>query len=71
VDEAGFLFSGQSGLQLVLLLVSFAAVPWMLVPKPLILKKRHEAAQASVSALRARVWVWVWVCAGVWVWVWV
>jgi V-type H+-transporting ATPase subunit a len=32
-------------LQVVLLLVAFAAVPWMLLPKPLILKKRHEAAQ--------------------------
>jgi hypothetical protein len=34
-----------------LLLVSFAAVPCMLVPKPLILKKRHEASQRSVRAL--------------------
>lgn len=35
--------------QVFLLLVSFVAVPWMLVPKPMILKKRHEASQASVS----------------------
>lgn len=45
VDEAGYLFPGQAGLQVVLLLVSFVAVPWMLLPKPLILKKRHEASQ--------------------------
>lgn len=45
VDEAGFLFSGQAGLQVFLLLISFAAVPCMLLPKPLILKKRHEASQ--------------------------
>jgi hypothetical protein len=31
-----------------LVLVAFVAVPWMLVPKPMILKKRHEA-QAHVS----------------------
>lgn len=91
VDEAGFLFSGQAGLQVrsrlsclcllaevavltcpfiycllpltlfacvallqvMLLLVSFVAVPWMLVPKPLILKKRHEASQ-NVSTCPAR-----------------
>ena len=53
VDEAGFLFSGQAGLQVVLLLVSFVAVPWMLLPKPLILKKRHEASQ-NVSVWRGR-----------------
>jgi hypothetical protein len=35
--------------QVLLLLVSFAAVPWMLLPKPLILKKRHEAMERSVS----------------------
>jgi hypothetical protein len=36
-----------------LLLISFAAVPCMLLPKPLILKKRHEASQ-NVSSLRAQ-----------------
>jgi V-type H+-transporting ATPase subunit a len=45
VDKEGFLFSGQAGLQVFLLLVAFAAVPWMLVPKPLILKKRHEQSE--------------------------
>ena len=33
---------GQGGLQVVLLLAAFVAVPWMLVPKPYILKKRWE-----------------------------
>lgn len=50
VDEAGYLFPGQAGLQVFLLLIAFAAVPCMLLPKPLILKKRHEAAQRAVSA---------------------
>ena len=33
--------------QVVLLLVLLVAVPWMLLPKPLILKKRHEARVAA------------------------
>ncbi|WIA14247.1 hypothetical protein OEZ85_002783 [Tetradesmus obliquus] len=49
VDEAGFLFPGQAGLQVFLLLISFAAVPWMLFPKPFILKKRHEASERQRS----------------------
>lgn len=36
--------------QVFLLLVSFAAVPWMLLPKPLILKKRHEASERQVGS---------------------
>ena len=35
-------------LQVLLLLVALVAVPWMLIPKPYILKKRHEARQAQV-----------------------
>lgn len=35
-------------LQVFLLLISFVAVPWMLVPKPLILKRRHEATERQV-----------------------
>ena len=34
--------------QVFLLLACFVAVPWMLLPKPLILKKRHEARLAQV-----------------------
>ncbi len=41
------LIPGQGGWQLFLLLIAFFAVPWMLLPKPLILKKRHEAMQAA------------------------
>ncbi|XP_030447034.2 V-type proton ATPase subunit a3-like isoform X1 [Syzygium oleosum] len=36
------LFVGQKFLQVMLLLLALAAVPWMLFPKPLILKKQHE-----------------------------
>lgn len=37
-------------LQVFLLLMCFIAVPWMLLPKPFILKKRHEArSQRSAS----------------------
>ena len=35
--------------QVFLLLLAFAAVPWMLIPKPYILKKRHEARMAQVT----------------------
>lgn len=35
--------------QVFLLLACFVAVPWMLLPKPLILKKRHEARLAQVG----------------------
>ncbi|XP_051134239.1 V-type proton ATPase subunit a1-like isoform X2 [Andrographis paniculata] len=35
------LFAGQSVLQVLLLLLALIAVPWMLFPKPFILKRRH------------------------------
>ncbi|XP_058730077.1 V-type proton ATPase subunit a3-like [Vicia villosa] len=43
------LFEGQKNLQLVLLLLAFVAVPWMLLPKPFILKKQHEARHEEES----------------------
>lgn len=36
------LFWGQKYLQILLLLLALVAVPWMLIPKPLLLKKQHE-----------------------------
>ncbi|CAM0907635.1 unnamed protein product [Alopecurus aequalis] len=36
------LFPGQKNVQLVLLLLALVSVPWMLIPKPLFLKKQHE-----------------------------
>ncbi|KAI3733252.1 hypothetical protein L1987_64472 [Smallanthus sonchifolius] len=36
------LFWGQKYLQILLLLLALVAVPWMLMPKPLLLKKQHE-----------------------------
>ncbi|EER95168.1 hypothetical protein BDA96_01G463600 [Sorghum bicolor] len=43
-DELGEnqLFSGQKTVQLVLLLLALVSVPWMLIPKPLLLKKQHQ-----------------------------
>jgi hypothetical protein len=41
------------GAQVFLVLIAFVAVPWMLVPKPLILKKRHEASQNVSSWLNS------------------
>ncbi|GAX85466.1 hypothetical protein CEUSTIGMA_g12882.t1 [Chlamydomonas eustigma] len=45
VLPANQLFSGQKGLQQFLLAIAFISVPCMLVPKPLILKKRWEESQ--------------------------
>lgn len=36
------LFSGQKLVQQVLLLLALVSVPWMLLPKPFLLKKQHE-----------------------------
>ncbi|KAG6572057.1 V-type proton ATPase subunit a3, partial [Cucurbita argyrosperma subsp. sororia] len=36
------LFPGQKNVQIVLLLLALVAVPWMLLPKPFLLKKQHE-----------------------------
>ncbi|QCD88589.1 V-type proton ATPase subunit a3 [Vigna unguiculata] len=43
------LFVGQKNLQLVLLLLAFVSVPWMLLPKPFILKKQHDARHGAES----------------------
>ncbi|KAL3141717.1 hypothetical protein ABBQ32_004400 [Trebouxia sp. C0010 RCD-2024] len=43
------MYAGQEGFQVFLLLIAFAAVPWMLIPKPYILKKRHEARLAQTQ----------------------
>lgn len=43
-DEIGEnqLFWGQRTVQMVLLLLALVAVPWMLLPKPLLLKRQHD-----------------------------
>ncbi|KAJ4716584.1 V-type proton ATPase subunit a [Melia azedarach] len=43
-DELGEnqLFPGQKTVQLVLLLLALVSVPWMLFPKPFLLKKQHQ-----------------------------
>lgn len=44
------MFAGQGFLQVLLLLVAFISVPWMLLPKPFILKKRNEERMSSRNA---------------------
>lgn len=50
-DELGDneLFSGQRTVQLVLLLLSLVAVPWMMLPKPFLLKAEHEKRHQGQS----------------------
>jgi len=43
------MFRGQGALQTLLVLAAVIAVPWMLVPKPYVLKKRADAAAAAAS----------------------
>ncbi|KAL8060353.1 hypothetical protein ABFX02_02G019400 [Erythranthe guttata] len=44
------LFSGQKMTQLVLLLLAFVSVPWMLLPKPFLLKMQHNRHQGGAYA---------------------
>ncbi|KAK4429319.1 V-type proton ATPase subunit a2 [Sesamum alatum] len=46
------LFMGQKFLQIVLLLAALVAVPWMLFPKPFLLKKQHEERHRGQSYAR-------------------
>lgn len=46
------LFVGQKFLQIVLLLLALVAVPWMLLPKPFLLKKQHEERHQGQSYAR-------------------
>eukprot|EP00164_Ancoracysta_twista_P002911 GFYU01003875.1.p1 GENE.GFYU01003875.1~~GFYU01003875.1.p1 ORF type:complete len:789 (-),score=277.14 GFYU01003875.1:293-2659(-) len=41
-EGVGEIFNGQQTLQGILLAFAFISVPWMLVPKPFILKREHE-----------------------------
>lgn len=43
------LFPGQKFLQIVLLLLALVAVPWMLFPKPFLLKKQHQERHQGQS----------------------
>lgn len=43
------LFPGQGTLQLVLLLLAFVSVPWMLLPKPFLMKKQHQERHQGQS----------------------
>ncbi|XP_062081978.1 V-type proton ATPase subunit a1 isoform X2 [Humulus lupulus] len=53
------LFWGQRPLQIILLLLALIAVPWMLFPKPFILKKLHTEVACMVSLVPQR-WILTW-----------
>lgn len=46
------LFVGQKTVQLVLLVLALAAVPWMLLPKPFLLKKQYQERHEGHSYLQ-------------------
>eukprot|EP00173_Palmaria_palmata_P004102 Plantae.Rhodophyta-Palmaria_palmata.ctg489.p1 GENE.Plantae.Rhodophyta-Palmaria_palmata.ctg489~~Plantae.Rhodophyta-Palmaria_palmata.ctg489.p1 ORF type:complete len:403 (-),score=68.26 Plantae.Rhodophyta-Palmaria_palmata.ctg489:118-1230(-) len=43
------MFAGQNELQLLLIVIAVVCVPWMLLPKPLILRARHRKRKAVYS----------------------
>ena len=45
------LFPGQAVVQLLLFVVALVAVPWMLLAKPLLLKRQHDAAATGYAPL--------------------
>lgn len=49
LDDENQLFPYQKYVQIALLLLAFVSVPWMLLPKPFLLKKQHEARQQGQS----------------------
>ena len=53
IDQSGYAFPGQGPIQNILLLCAFIAVPWMLFPKPLILKARADAAKKATGSASA------------------
>mmetsp|Transcript_9082 Transcript_9082/g.12167 ORF Transcript_9082/g.12167 Transcript_9082/m.12167 type:complete len:849 (-) Transcript_9082:50-2596(-) len=48
-SEQDRIWSSQMAVQIFLLLLALICVPWMLLPKPLLLKRDHEAKQANVQ----------------------
>lgn len=49
-EDAVAVFSGQYIVQGLLLILAFVCVPWMLLPKPLILRSRHNKKMAMKKA---------------------
>ncbi|XP_019152996.1 PREDICTED: V-type proton ATPase subunit a3-like isoform X2 [Ipomoea nil] len=47
--EENQIFTGQKYLQILLVLLALVAVPWMLFPKPFLLKKQHEERHRGQS----------------------
>ncbi len=41
--ESGYMYAGQSGIQKFLVIISVACVPVMLLAKPLVMRKQHNA----------------------------
>jgi len=48
VEDDGRLYDGQASMQVFLLLIAFASIPLMLLPKPLILRKRHQSGHMEL-----------------------
>ena len=54
IDDDGDLYEGQATVQVIFVLAAVFAVPWMLLPKPLILNSRHKKRK-NVSLFTSRV----------------
>lgn len=49
-NNFGLMHTSMDCLQVLLVLSAVLAIPWMLIPKPYFLKKRHEARQAQLAS---------------------
>ena len=51
IPDDAHLYQGQATVQLVLICLAFIAVPWMLVSKPLLLRRRHLRVRRRAPAM--------------------
>lgn len=56
IAEDARLFDGQDSVQVIFVLAAVFSVPWMLLPKPFILKARHK--KQHVVSFIFSVWQW-------------
>lgn len=50
IKDADLLFEGQSTVQMILVLICAVSVPWMLLTRPLVLRRRYQKAQLEKNS---------------------